>query len=74
MTNKKKQQQTKNNNNYSKTITNPPGGLSTVKIPKFNYVKHNPKGGITAAMKMPNFVKRRRKAPDGHEILEIDYT
>jgi hypothetical protein len=59
---------------FGKTIINPPGGLADIKQPKLNYVKHNPKGGIAAAMKMPNFVKRRRKAADGHEILEIDYT
>ena len=65
----------KRSHNYSKTVINPSGGLASItKLPKFNYVKHNPKGGIAAGMKMTNFVKRRRKAANGHEILEIDYT
>lgn len=43
-------------------------------LPNPNYVKYNPKGGIAKAMQMPNFVKSRKKAKDGHEILHISYT
>jgi hypothetical protein len=44
-----------NNKKNSKTIINPPGGLTSInKPPKFNYAKHNPKGGIAAAMKQPS--------------------
>lgn len=64
----------KRSNNYSKTVITQPGGLASIKPSKLNHVIHNPKGGIAAAMNQPNFIKRRRKAKDGHEVLEIDYT
>lgn len=64
----KNQKKTSNNNNI-RTLADLHRSL-----PNKKYVTMNPPGGIAAAMKQPNFVKSRRKAPDGHEIIEVNYT